>query len=789
MRDSSDYKILLTPLHQRWQSLSLGYKLLLPIIALMLISLLVSTLTFVVGTERTRDQLLAQQVADDSERASGALASRAETVAVAARLLAHDPNIVEALQAPSDSSLMTLNSRALVMRERFGLSLIQIYNRDGEARTNLVLSSLYRQSSLLEQVNGDAPVVRVVDQRLLLLSRADLPDDLGAVITGYDLETELRRIASEERLLAELGLQMGNTRASTGSDLPFDAPNGYRDNQYIRHMPLALGQAQLDLVIARQTSEITHVTQAGLVVMVASTLATTLLLLGAGVLVTRSIVQPVHRLAAAARTLAVGDLSHVEVKVLEREQRSESQDEIDLLAHAFNHMVGELRELYGNLEAKVEARTRALNAAAHVARAASCTLDLDELLRASLDLICRQFGSYHASVFVVDEHANVAVLRESSSEAGRMLKVKGYQLAVGSKSLVGAATATRQPCIVQDVLGDPTYLQNTLLPYTRAEAVFPMLIGKKLIGALDVQSTQVNAFSPDVAELLKTLANQIAVAVRNAQLYEKQKEIAKHLAEVDRLKTQFLANMSHELRTPLNSIIGFSRVILKGIDGPINETQTQDLENIYNSGQHLLGLVNDILDISKINAGQVELSFAPVDCGALIESVMATAHALIKDKPILLDAKITQDLPKIMGDSTRIRQVLLNLLSNAAKFTEEGHIVVRAQPVEAIHPRSGRIEPFVQVSVSDTGIGIAPEDMRKLFEPFSQVDDSLTRKTGGSGLGLSISRHLVELHGGRIWAESRPGVGSTFTFTLPVGQSSTRGTRIELDKKEYGYVA
>jgi len=260
-------------LRRRWRSFSLGYKLLLPITALMLISLLVSTLAFVAGTGRTRDQLLAQQVTDDAERARAALTIREDNAAVAAGLLAHDPAIVEELLTPNTHSLATINSRALVMRERFGLSLIQIYNRDGEALTYLVLSALYRQSSLLEQVPSGTPVVRVIGQRVLLLSRADAPNGAGAVITGYDLETELRRIATEERLPSELGLRLGEARVSVNPAFPFDAPDGYRADQYLRHTPLTLGEAQLDLIAARQTGEVTRVTQAGLTVMIASTLS------------------------------------------------------------------------------------------------------------------------------------------------------------------------------------------------------------------------------------------------------------------------------------------------------------------------------------------------------------------------------------------------------------------------------------------------------------------------------------------------------------------------------------
>ncbi len=270
--------------------------------------------------------------------------------------------------------------------------------------------------------------------------------------------------------------------------------------------------------------------------------------------------------------------------------------------------------------------------------------------------------------------------------------------------------------------------------------------------------------------LFRDIVNAAAGALQTIRLYELQRQTAEHLAEVDRLKSQFLANMSHELRTPLNSIIGFSRVILKGIDGPITDLQNQDLTSIYHAGQHLLGLINDVLDMSRIEAGKMELVFDEVDLRDILKGVLSTTTALIKDKPVVLRDEIASDLPMVRADSMRVRQVLLNLLANGAKFTERGSITLSARAVEALNSRTETVEPFVEISVKDTGNGIAPADMVKLFEPFSQVDASATRKAGGTGLGLSICRNLVELHGGRIWAESEglPDEGSTFTFTLPV---------------------
>jgi len=420
---------------------------------------------------------------------------------------------------------------------------------------------------------------------------------------------------------------------------------------------------------------------------------------------------------------------------------------------------------FQNVRLLEETRRRAdqLQTAAVIARDSTGTLALDVLLDRAVNLIRVGFNYYHVSIFLLDEKREKAVVQASTGEAGMEMKQNAHSLGVGSKSVIGYVTQYAQPLVINDVSQDPIHRPNPLLPDTCAETGIPLKIGQKVIGALDVQSTKINAFVLDDISVLQTLADQLAIAVENARSYELSLQAVDEMRKADQLKSQFLANMSHELRTPLNSIIGFSRVILKGIDGPISDLQQQDLNAIYSSGQHLLNLINDILDLSKIEAGKMELNFEEnVNIGDLINSVMSTVSGLVKDKPIKLNREISADLPGVRADPLKIRQVLLNLLSNAAKFTEQGSITIQAEA----QPGPGQL-PEVVISVIDTGLGISPEDRKKLFQPFSQVDPSATRKTGGSGLGLSISRHLVEMHSGRIGVESDVGKGSKFFFTLP----------------------
>lgn len=231
------------------------------------------------------------------------------------------------------------------------------------------------------------------------------------------------------------------------------------------------------------------------------------------------------------------------------------------------------------------------------------------------------------------------------------------------------------------------------------------------------------------------------------------------IKEADRLKSEFMANMSHELRTPLNAIIGFSELLMDGIDGEINDLQRTDLTHIHGSGVHLLDIINDILDLSKIEAGKMDLVKEQVDLTGIIGGVVSVTRTLLKGKNIKMSVRVDDEIPTIVADSKRLKQIILNLLSNAAKFTEEGEIVVKAE-------RAGT--ESVLISVKDTGMGIKEEDIPKVFEKFRQIDMSSTRNKGGTGLGMAITTRLVEMHGGSIWLESKFGVGTTFFVKLPV---------------------
>jgi GAF domain-containing protein/CheY-like chemotaxis protein len=441
---------------------------------------------------------------------------------------------------------------------------------------------------------------------------------------------------------------------------------------------------------------------------------------------------------------------------IDRERRW-APEEISMAQRVADQLAAALENarLYQN----VRARVSELTALTRIGRRLAATLDLDEVLNTIVEEALTITPANRGSIALYDESQaalDLRVLIGYPDETLQRIRENAYHLLRRGDGLHGRLLAGGQAVLVNDVLADPSYLKVD--DVTRAELIVPIRQGETLLGALNLESPRPHAFGESDLRLIEALADQAAVAIVNARAYAAERAALERMREVDRLKTQFLANMSHELRTPLNSIIGFSRVILRGIDGPLTELQQADLTAIHNSGQHLLGLINDILDLSKIEAGKMELTMEDVDLAEVTRGVMSTAIALVKDRPVELRQELPADLPLVRADSRRIRQVVLNLVSNAAKFTEKGHITVRA----AVHPHE------VQVSVLDTGIGIPADKLEHIFEEFTQVDASTTRKAGGTGLGLAITRHFVEMHGGRIWVDSEVGAGSTFTFTLPL---------------------
>jgi signal transduction histidine kinase len=432
-------------------------------------------------------------------------------------------------------------------------------------------------------------------------------------------------------------------------------------------------------------------------------------------------------------------------------------------------MTARLRDLIYNLEAKVEERTRDLEMASDVSRQITRVLDLDILLPELAEKTRQGFNLDRVSLFLYDKKKGELILEAGTGREGALITPESKTIPINSHpSLVAQVARERKAEIINDIEQSAIHFSNPRLPETRSEAAFPMLVSDELVGVLDLQSEIVWRFQESEIQIFSTLAEQIAIAVRNAQLYREQEQVTRELERADLMKSQFLASMSHELRTPLNSIINFTQLIAMGVAGPVTEEQLTMLNTSLSSSRHLLQLINDVLDISKIQAGKLSLYIEEnVNLNDEIQAVLDMAEPLLQKQngvlaqPIRFIQDIDKDLPLTACDRRRIRQVLLNLLSNAIKFTEQGSITL------SVKKKGGEF----MFAVMDTGHGIPQEMQARIFEPFFQVKSD-DKHTQGTGLGLPISRSLIQAHGGNLWVESTIGEGTTFFFTLPFRPST-----------------
>jgi signal transduction histidine kinase len=313
---------------------------------------------------------------------------------------------------------------------------------------------------------------------------------------------------------------------------------------------------------------------------------------------------------------------------------------------------------------------------------------------------------------------------------------------------------------IPDVQADPDYSWNEAqrLGGFRTALGVPMLREGAPIGVFALTRSEVRPFTEKQIELVTTFADQAAIAIENVRLFEEIQDKSRQLEVASQHKSQFLANMSHELRTPLNAILGYTELMADGAYGEPSEKMLGVLKRLESNGKHLLGLINDVLDLSKIEAGQLVLELSDYSVQDIAQTVRSTLEPLATDKKLSFKVDVAPKLPSGRGDGRRLTQVLINLVGNAIKFTDAGEVAIKAEA------NNGAF----YVSVRDTGPGISDADQAKLFQEFQQADNAITRKKGGTGLGLAISKRIVEMHGGKIWVESQPGQGSTFTFTLPV---------------------
>jgi signal transduction histidine kinase len=525
------------------------------------------------------------------------------------------------------------------------------------------------------------------------------------------------------------------------------------------------------VLVEQQESEVLSSTERMAATLIAMVLAVALATTAIAAVVIRSITRPVINLTESAVAMAEGELDqHLSVR---------SRDEIGILTYVFNEMAAELKSLYEDLEAKVAERTQRLQRANYqiqrralhlqasqdVSQAVTSIRDPEVLLSRVTDLILDRFFYASVAIYLVEPGASEAKLEAiSPNRDNHEDETSDSEHWASSYRTGDGSIVTRAIHRGESQLHNEPGSQSGGYERTLSQVAVPLKMAERRVGALAVSTMAHESIQPDEMEVLESLANQVTIALENAHAYERERIAMEHMEAAEAFKARFLSNMSHELREPLNTAIGFSRLLLKGIDGPLNDRQRQDVEQIYQDSQNLLGLINDILAISQLQAGLMELRLQPVRLSDMVEAVLPTASALVRGKDVAFETDVPDDLPRLRADPDRLRQVLVHLINNAAKFTDSGAITLRAWVSEA----------YGYVSVQDTGVGIPREDRERIFTRFEKGNGNPT----GVGLGLALCKEFIELHGGSIWVDSEVGVGSAFTFSVPISTEDAVGVSL-----------
>jgi len=455
------------------------------------------------------------------------------------------------------------------------------------------------------------------------------------------------------------------------------------------------------------------------------------------------------------------------IVIYRQEVRPFTDKQIDLLETFAAQAVIAIENvrLFKELEARNSDLTETLEqqtATAEILRVISSSqTDVQPVFETIAENSLRLCDATFSTVFRFDgELVHLEALRNTTPEGADAIR-NAFPMPPSRGGASARSILTRSIVHISDVREDPDYALLGLAETNKFRSILsvPMLRDGNPIGAITVAAPRAMPFPDKQVEVLKTFADQAVIAVENTRLFNEIQDKTHQLEVANRHKSEFLANMSHELRTPLNAVIGFSEVLLERMFGEVNPKQEEYLNDILSSGKHLLSLINDILDLSKIEAGRMELESQPFDLPAALDNALTLIRERAARHGLRLEVTVDPGLGEVKGEERKVKQVLLNLLSNAVKFTPEGGKISLSASLN---------DGMAEISVADTGVGIAPEDQEAIFEEFRQVGSDYARKREGTGLGLALARRLVALHGGKLWVESEPGKGSTFTFTLPV---------------------
>ncbi|HXV81219.1 MAG TPA: ATP-binding protein [Candidatus Binatia bacterium] len=684
-------------------------------------------------------------------------------------LLEYLPRLVARIPAKVHFKLLVAFLAIVILLIAVGAVGLQVLSESHRRAEELV--KLQRKTAAYRQLQYDTTAqLYSVASALLVHDDRTLDATLRQLNQfGYDLD-RLQFVAKDEvELLSEVRKDYERFIQVVTQVIELiragKAPTG-RELQIAQATPLAerlerlmnqlVNRAEADMVESIGTSEAVYAQSRWIVIGFA--VASIVLALVLGYAISWSLIGPVQQMNARLREIASGDFSG--------QLGVPNRDELGILAVNLNRMSEELGRLYQELQARSAELARSveeLKALGDVGQAVSSTLDLQTVLTTVVARAVELSATEGGVIYEYHEQAREFHLKAWHQMHEQLIKALRAEPIHLGEGAVGKAAVLRTPVQVPDAVDDPEYSLTRRRPIlaqsgTGSILAVPLLREQQIIGGLVVFRKESGSFSREIISLLQTFAAQSVLAIQNARLFLEIEEKSRQLEAASRHKSDFLARVSHDLRTPLNSIIGFTRIVLRRMEGQLPNLQKENLQKVLISSEHLLNLINELLDLAKIDAGKMEVIAETVRVEEILNMTMATVEPLLKDGRVRLVKDISPDLPPLKTDRDKLKQILLNLLSNAAKFTEDGEIRVSAQPENGT----------LKLAVSDTGIGMKPEALEHIFEEFRQAEKATASKYGGTGLGLAIVKKFVNLMGGDIGVESEVGKGSKFTITIPI---------------------